>query len=185
MNKFNLRFAYFVVPLLVVVWFGGGLVGAVPSSEFRMKVLPLECLFEYVNDGSNQLVYITPEECGQAGVSVPPASPEVPETARPAMSVADVPNDIAVPPGSFQAQALLDPPSSDDRPGSPATEGSNVVTPLGRLAQAGQTFVENPVHTLVGAGAIVTMTAGLFSVPVSRRTLLRWLSAASKMLFRA
>lgn len=39
------------------------------QSRLRLRILPLECVFETVNDGSNQVVYITPEECGQDGGS--------------------------------------------------------------------------------------------------------------------
>jgi hypothetical protein len=44
------------------------------SSDAKLKVdiYPLDCVFEYVNDGSNQIVYITPKECGQQVVTVTP-----------------------------------------------------------------------------------------------------------------
>lgn len=35
------------------------------DSTLELRVFPLECVFETVNDGSNQIIFITPAECGQ------------------------------------------------------------------------------------------------------------------------
>jgi hypothetical protein len=35
------------------------------NTEFKLKILPFNCVFEYVNDGSNKILYMTPKECGQ------------------------------------------------------------------------------------------------------------------------
>ena len=35
------------------------------SSRFWLKILPKDCVFETVQDGSNEIIYITPEECGE------------------------------------------------------------------------------------------------------------------------
>lgn len=43
-------------------------VDAVPAS-LKQQILPLECVFEYVNDGTGTIVYLTPDECG---VIIPP-----------------------------------------------------------------------------------------------------------------
>ncbi len=40
--------------------------------SLKQQILPLECIFQIVNDGSNTIVYITPEECG---VVIPPPDP--------------------------------------------------------------------------------------------------------------
>ncbi len=39
------------------------------NGNLRQQILPLECIFQVVNDGSNTIIYITPDECG---VVVPP-----------------------------------------------------------------------------------------------------------------
>lgn len=54
-------------PLLVFIP-GAGAV----SGSLKQQILPLECIFEIVNDGSNTIVYLTPEECG---VVIPPDPP--------------------------------------------------------------------------------------------------------------
>ncbi len=40
-------------------------VSASSNTEAKLKILPLECVFETVNDGTNDIIYITPEACGQ------------------------------------------------------------------------------------------------------------------------
>ncbi len=34
------------------------------DTTLKQRILPLDCVFEIVNDGSNSIVYITPEACG-------------------------------------------------------------------------------------------------------------------------
>ncbi len=45
-------------------------VHAVPTS-LKQQILPLDCVFQVVNDGSNTVVYLTPAQCGQI-IDVPP-----------------------------------------------------------------------------------------------------------------
>jgi hypothetical protein len=45
------------------------------NGNLQQRILPLECVFEVVNDGSNTITYLTPEACG---IIIPP-DPE-PET---------------------------------------------------------------------------------------------------------
>lgn len=47
--------AFLAVPAYVVA----------ETSDLRLKILPMQCVFEVVNDGSNTLRYLTPEDCGQ------------------------------------------------------------------------------------------------------------------------
>ena len=44
------------------------------SSDVKLQILPLECQFNIVNDGSNTVQYITPVECGQPILS--PTDPD-------------------------------------------------------------------------------------------------------------
>lgn len=39
------------------------------SAQIGQRIFPLECVFQIVNDGSNTVIFITPEECG---VIIPP-----------------------------------------------------------------------------------------------------------------
>lgn len=48
------------------------------NDQLRQKILPLNCVFEEVNDGLGSLYYLTPEECGvvvQPPQTVPQSSP--------------------------------------------------------------------------------------------------------------
>lgn len=38
---------------------------AAGSSQFKVDVYPLNCVFEYIDVGSRQIMYLTPRECGQ------------------------------------------------------------------------------------------------------------------------
>lgn len=42
------------------------------STNFEQKILPLNCQFEEVNDGTGTIIYLTPEQCG-ALVNPPPS----------------------------------------------------------------------------------------------------------------
>lgn len=53
------------------------------DSTFRLQVLPINCLFEVVSDGSNQIVYLTPEECGQLVKNPPGAEQPAPGSGQP------------------------------------------------------------------------------------------------------
>jgi hypothetical protein len=60
----------FHLSMLVLIGLSLGLtfaskVNASSNTEARLKILPLECVFETVNDGTNDIIYITPEACGQ------------------------------------------------------------------------------------------------------------------------
>lgn len=47
------------------------------DGNFQQRILPLECVFEVVNDGSNTITYLTPEACG---IIIPPDPDPDPET---------------------------------------------------------------------------------------------------------
>jgi hypothetical protein len=60
------------------------------STSFTQQILPLDCVFEVVNDGTQTIKYITPAQCGQI---VPPpettggtTTPDVTPNAQPAQS---------------------------------------------------------------------------------------------------
>ncbi len=46
--------------------------GAMTNTTLNQKVLPLDCQFTIIDSGTNQIVYLTPTECGQA---VTPSTP--------------------------------------------------------------------------------------------------------------
>ncbi len=46
---------------------------ALGNTDLKVQILPLDCLFEVVNDGSNTIHYLTPAECGQ--LTPPPPNP--------------------------------------------------------------------------------------------------------------
>jgi hypothetical protein len=67
---------------LVIAWLVGGLWVAAPvfaaSAAFGQKILPLNCVFEQVNDGTGTIIYLTPAACGQ--VITPPPSGNAPDS---------------------------------------------------------------------------------------------------------
>jgi hypothetical protein len=44
------------------------------EDTFTQKILPLNCVFEVINVGTQELRYLTPKECGQI-ITPPPTSP--------------------------------------------------------------------------------------------------------------
>ena len=66
------------LPVLLVL-FLTGLIMAVPApvfardTELEQKILPMNCVFEEVNDGLGSLYYLTPKECGI--ITPPPSAP--------------------------------------------------------------------------------------------------------------
>lgn len=44
------------------------------SANFRQQILPMDCIFEIVDNGSGELRFLTPAECGQAIPTKPPLS---------------------------------------------------------------------------------------------------------------
>ncbi len=69
------------------------------NTELELKILPLDCIFEIINDGNNTIHYSTPEECG---VYVPPPDG---------------------PPSSPPGQPPVAPPDESRRPDSPPGQG--------------------------------------------------------------
>jgi len=47
--------------------------GAAFNTSLKQRILPLNCIFDFVNDGTNTIFYITPEICE------PPVNPLIPE----------------------------------------------------------------------------------------------------------
>jgi hypothetical protein len=45
------------------------------QSQFKVKILPMNCLFDVVDDGSNEITYLTPEACDQADAATVPLPP--------------------------------------------------------------------------------------------------------------
>ncbi len=43
----------------------GSATHAAPTPSLKQQILPLECVFQEVNDGTGTLIYLTPIECGQ------------------------------------------------------------------------------------------------------------------------
>ena len=63
----TLLLSFFLATLLVGTFGGSALA---ETSKLKQQILPLDCVFQTVNDGSGTLIYLTPTECGQ--VITPP-----------------------------------------------------------------------------------------------------------------
>jgi hypothetical protein len=85
------------------------------NTELELKILPLDCIFEIINDGNNTIHYSTPEECG---VYVPP--PDGPPSSPPGQPPITPPDG---PPSSPPGQPPITPPGELRRPDSPPGQG--------------------------------------------------------------
>lgn len=61
----------------VAVVFAGS--AAAESSKFSQQILPINCVFQVIDAGSQKLIYLTPAECGQI---LPPPVPPTPTTPK-------------------------------------------------------------------------------------------------------
>ncbi len=159
--------------LLIVtfgIFFTPALVRAAPRTNLEVKVLPLECLFELVNDGSNQIVYLTPKECGQAGLDLDEPSLD------PAGGSGAAPDLRAVRP--LRGVAENAPASLDTGAASP--DQRNVFSRLSEARNAGQALVDDPLNAFGTVAFVVPALAVLLVTSVPRRL---WrLAAAFKSL---
>lgn len=106
MKTIRMIVASFIAFLPLLVFVPGA--GAV-SGNISQQILPLECVFEIINDGSNTIVYLTPEECGVVippDPPVDPTDPSIPPTTpgEPVRqpTIIDTGNGIIVIPGTVQ-----------------------------------------------------------------------------------
>lgn len=69
-----------VTSVLLMVVFSGALLAndaSAVNGKLKQQILPLDCIYEEVNDGTGTLIYLTPEECGQ--IPDPEPEPEEPD----------------------------------------------------------------------------------------------------------
>lgn len=95
---------------------GAGSASAAKQPSLTQQILPLNCIFNVVDQGTQELVYLTPEECGQA---VPPVDPPTPtDPSQPQLLILPIkPSTPAYPPGSGSGVWWLGSvPSASNRP---------------------------------------------------------------------
>ena len=63
MTRFNVFKLSFVAVSLLLMLFVTSQTDAL-QDEFTQRILPLNCVFTFVNNGTGQLVYVTPQACG-------------------------------------------------------------------------------------------------------------------------
>ncbi|HTE22810.1 MAG TPA: hypothetical protein VK674_07300 [Candidatus Limnocylindria bacterium] len=138
-------------------------VGAV-DSEARLEVAPLSCLFEQVSDGSSDLTYLSPAECGPVIGEVPHAGSD---------PLVRVPTTVAaaVPSGARLTQTQV----------RPDTDSRNANNPLVRMTRAGRAFVSNPAYSSVTA-IIVAPVVITAAVPTLRFRFLRRLLRVKNLI---
>lgn len=81
------KLLYFL-PLLTLLWLSTGLTAQAYSldADITQEIVPLDCVFQIVNDGSGTVIYLTPNECGHP---LPP-DPETPPTPTPQPTIITV-----------------------------------------------------------------------------------------------
>jgi len=54
------------VPAGIIIGVMFSLSGAASArdTELRINILPMDCVFEVINDGTQEIIYLTPDECG-------------------------------------------------------------------------------------------------------------------------
>lgn len=71
-----MKYVYYSFIATLVIAAGAALsAGATSETNFRQQIVPIDCIFDVVSTGPYQVVWVTPEECGQA---VTPTEPEQP-----------------------------------------------------------------------------------------------------------
>jgi hypothetical protein len=125
----------FALCLMGFILFGWSSVASASSQNtFELKVLPLNCVFETVADGSNEIIYLTPETCGQA---VQPLHPDAQTDQRfPEIAQRPTLNEVI--------------PENPDSPGAaikPDTDERNIISQVSHVAKAGAAvMVSNPLY---------------------------------------
>jgi hypothetical protein len=75
------RFLIIMAGILVLA-IGFGAKADAESATFKQQILPLNCVFEDINDGLGTLHYLTPAECGQIIPPPPPVDTGPPDTVK-------------------------------------------------------------------------------------------------------
>ncbi len=118
---------------------------AASNTELKVDVYPLDCVFEYVDDGSNRIIYVTPEECGQEIIT------------EPTLPVPDFLQDPITVTGPVAFREIVDSPEPGSQSGDPAR------TPVSGAEQNGESesaratvaltvLIVGVVGTAVGVG---------------------------------
>jgi hypothetical protein len=134
---------YFFIPLLGLLVFAT--VSGQASAEhatLKQQILPIDCVFETVNDGSGTIHYLTPAECGQIipptddGDNKPTPKPDTPRVTR-------------------TRNALL--PTQDSTPRTPDGNGSN---DSGGIITGRGVLINDHAESLTSSGYDVTVRKG-------------------------
>jgi hypothetical protein len=85
------------VVLIALVMLGqlGGVATAAPRTTLEQRIFPLNCIFDYVNDGTNTIYYVTPDICE------PPTNPVIPQNPNETVVVTEIATDNSLPTPSY------------------------------------------------------------------------------------
>ena len=127
---------------------------AASQTKAKLDVYPLDCTFEYVNDGSNQIVYLTPKECGQTTVTVGPS-----------LQPADPSVQIIQSPEQNQTITLQPNPQSAAKPdGSKVSDPPKLVVGQGVTAATVTAWASLVTGAAVGVGLVLDFFISEFAV---------------------
>ncbi len=148
----GLVFMIWLMPIVVIaLGVTARQAGAVSAPSFSQRILPLNCVFQTINDGTGTLYYLTPAACG------------VIETNPSSNSITGLPSVSAAAP-EVNAQGYSAPssyaPIPNDGAGNPVTSSSFPWRPISTRIQASTktTPVSAGSKSLVGI-VIVSITA--------------------------
>ena len=106
----------YVVLGIITIIFGSAVVGA-ETTNFRQQILPIACIYEVIDVGTQQLRYITPDTC-----PVDPGPPVVTEPGTDEITMASSESAVSVQPpqGYRPVVSIVRQPSPTPETGQPA-----------------------------------------------------------------
>ena len=138
------------------------------SPELKLSILPIDCVFETINDGKNTINYITPKECGVVVKQNPILLDTLSNGGAGTLDVPVVPLQLAVPP--------LRAVETNDVPTPPEPENSQSLVehhPLPNGSSPSKTEGQIQTATVVVGSIIVLGVVGVGY---------RWLYVPSKII---
>jgi len=114
------------------------------NDNLQLQILPLDCVFEIVNDGLNTVHYVTPEKCAQ----------ELPQQSNPSNPQ---------PSQNYPIGSLF---QSSSKPGQTSTQ-SNPQKTLGEFASIKQSKTNNTGATIAKGLGVATILAVTIAMAIS------------------
>lgn len=160
--------------LTCVLVASGSAVASAEDSNLKLRVLPMNCLFDTVDTGTNEIVYLTPAACNPSGSHAPNVN-TTPDVLPPG-----VPDDVELP--IEQAAGTTALPGPDEQ-AQPLTEDKNVITQLGEFKSFGDIIVGGSAYGSIVAFIVVPLIVMIGNFLATGGALTRLLSVAKNFFW--